>query len=86
MKPIWLLPVVPIILTTSALAFLALLNSTWLWVPTLLLGSALGTGCLEKAAGAGFLPWKWQFRGSNGQTGKNQIACQPARNVKGSKR
>lgn len=85
MRLLWLLPVVPILLITMAAAFVTLYHSTWLWVPTVILGSILGTGCLEKAAGASFFP-KWVKGGSHGQTGKNQVACQPARNVKGSKR
>ena len=86
MKPIWLLPVAPILLATAGVAFVALMYSTWLWIPTILVGSVLGTGCLEKAAGAGFFPWKWQWKGgSNGQTCESQVARQSARNAKGSK-
>ena len=87
MKPIWLLPVAPILLATAGAAFLALMYSMWLGIPIILVGSVLGTGCLEKAAGAGFFPWKWQLKGgTNGQTCEDQVARQSPRNAKGSKR
>jgi hypothetical protein len=87
---IWLVPFGIVAFATCAIGGLALAYlGIVVGIPVVLVGSVLGTGCLEKAAGAGFFPWswKWQFKGkSNGQTNQNQVAREPARNVKGAKR
>lgn len=85
---IWLIPFGTIVFATAAVAGLAIAYmGLAVGITVALVGSVLGTGCLEKAAGAGFFPWKWQFKGkSNGQTAENQAAREPARNVKGAKR
>lgn len=87
MRKLWLIPFPFILFGTMASAFFALMYSSWLWVPVVLLGSMLGAGCLEKAAGAGFFPWTWQFKGRpHEQALEGQVARQSARNVKGAKR
>ena len=87
---IWLIPFGTIVFATAAIAGLAMVYmGLVVGISVALIGSVLGTGCLEKAAGAGFFPWswKWQFKESaNGQAVKNQVAREPARNAKGAKR
>jgi hypothetical protein len=85
---VWLIPFGTIVFATAAIAGLAMAYmGLVVGIPVAIVGSVLGTGCLEKAAGAGFFPWKWQFKGKpNGQTDQNQVAREPARNVKGAKR